>query len=178
MPVVTSVVVPAFVAAPAVPVPVIVPPFTPLPVNPYLQPNLPPAMAANQPQGFVLPAIARTPSGESIPSVLSYLPNGFAKLPATPTFNDITAQLKSLVPVELLALLPVDDGESHWPVSFKTVYPTGDKPLWVLTLKCPTEAAFGFATPPVKLVHVVLTSVMDGINNTGLLSVNLQQVCQ
>jgi hypothetical protein len=166
------------VAAPPAPVAVLVPPHQPLPVNPYLQPGPFPPVAAGQPQGILFPAIAKTPLGQSIPATLSFLPNGLGNLPAVPSFADISAQLKNLVPVEVLALLPVDDGATHWPISFKTVYPTGDKPLWVLTLKCPTEAAFGVAPPPVKLVHVILTGAMDTINATGLLPVNLQQVCQ
>ena len=176
---------PVVVAAPVpapVPMAVLVPPpplpVHPLPVNPYLQPNPFSPEAAKPPQGVFFPAIAKTPSGASIPAILSVLPNGIEGLPDMPSLSSITTQLKNLVPVQLLGLLPVDDGESHWPVSFKTVYPTGEKPLWVLTLKCPTEAAFGVAPPPVKLVHVILTTAMDGINSTGLLPVNLQQVCR
>jgi hypothetical protein len=135
-------------------------------VNPYLQP-IAPSVAANPPP-VVFPMMSKTTAGESVPSTLTYLPNGAASLPQPPTIG-LPAQLKSL--------LGWGDGESHLPISFKTVYPTGEKPLWVLTLKCPTEAAFGFATPPVKLVHILLTNVMDGINATGQLPFNMQQVC-
>jgi len=152
-------------------------PYSP-PANPYLQTALYHPVAAEKPQGVFFPAIGTTPTGDLIPAVLSYLPNGIGKLPEVPTFSDISARLKNLVPADLLALLPVNDGESHWPIDWKTVYPTGERPLWVLTLKCPTEAAFGVAPPPVKIVHVVLTAVMDGINSTKLLPVDLQQVCR
>jgi hypothetical protein len=112
------------------------------------------------------------------PGTLAVPPNAVGKLPDTPSFDSLTMQIKALVPPELLASLPSETGESHWPISWKTVYPTGEKPLWVLTLKCPTEAAFGVAPPPVKVVHVILTTAMDAINATGVFPVNLQQVCQ
>jgi hypothetical protein len=148
------------------------------PANPNLAPALFYPTDPHTPEGIFFPAIGKTPSGELIPAVLSFLPNGFSQLPEIPTFSDISTQLSNLVPGELWALLPVNDGESHWPISWKTVYPTGERPLWVLTLKCPTEAAFGIAPPPIKLVHVALTAVMDGLNSTKLLPVDLQQVCR
>ncbi|MDD5365737.1 MAG: hypothetical protein PHR30_10380 [Gallionellaceae bacterium] len=157
------------VAAPTAPMALMARPMLPPPVNPYLQPLLFPPVVLNQPPAVVFPAISRTQYGEAVPTTLTFLPNGIAGLPA---------QFNSLIPTQLSSLLPGGNGESHWPISFKTVYPTGEKPLWVLTLKCPTEAAFGIAPPPVKVVHIALTAVMDGINYTGVLPVNLQQVCQ
>jgi hypothetical protein len=177
MPVATPTMAAPVVTVPTVPLAVLVPPLHAPPVNPYLQHIPVPPVVTNQPQGVFFPAIAKTPSGESIPAAISFLPNGIGKPPEVPTFDDISAQLKNLVPIQLLALLPVNNGESHWPIAFKTVHPTGAKPLWVLTLKCPTEAAFGLTTPPVKVVHVILTTVMDGINSTAVLPVDLQQVC-
>lgn len=157
---------------------VIVPSFAQPPINPYLQPILLPPVVSQRPPAVVYPAIARTLSGEPVPTTLTYLPYGVGKPPEMPTIAGASTQLKSLVPKQLSDLLAGDDGETHWPISYKTVYPTGEKPLWVLTLKCPTEAAFGIAPPPVKVVHILLTNAMDGINYTGLLPVNLQQVCQ
>lgn len=116
------------------------------------------------------PANATTPPGETMSANPAVVPSEIEKQPDLPTFDNTSTKLR--------ALLGVDNGESHWPISFKTVYPTGEKPLFVITLKCPTEAAFGVAPPPVKLVHIVLTTLMEGINSTGLLPVNLQQVCQ
>ena len=178
LPVATAAMAVPVVATPTAPAGVLAPPPNSQPVNPDPQPVLFHPTDTNQPQGVFFPAIGKTPSGELIPAVLSYLPDGFAKLPEVPSFSDISAQLRNLVPVELLALLPVNNGESHWPISWNTVYPTGARPLWVLTLKCPTEAAFGVAPPPVKLVHVALTAVMDGLNSTKLLPIDLQQVCR
>lgn len=59
----------------------------------------------------------------------------------------------------------------------KTVYPTGEKPLVVITFKCPTEVV-GITTPPIKLLREGITLLLDGINRTNLLSFNMQQVCQ
>lgn len=74
-------------------------------------------------------------------------------------------------------LLPsIPEGETILP-SVKKVYPTGEKPLVVVTFKCPTELV-GVTPPPTKLLHNAVTGVMDAINSTNLLSFNLQQVCQ
>lgn len=59
----------------------------------------------------------------------------------------------------------------------KTVYPTGEKPLVILTFKCPTELV-GITTLPVQLLRDLITFGMDGINSTNLLDFNMQQVCQ
>jgi hypothetical protein len=61
--------------------------------------------------------------------------------------------------------------------TIKKVQPTGEKPLYVLTFKCPTEL-IGIASPPIKVLHWVVTIGMDGINSTNLLPFNMQQVCQ
>lgn len=59
----------------------------------------------------------------------------------------------------------------------KTVYPTGEKPLKVLTFKCPTELV-GVSPPTTKLLHDVVNFAFDSINKTDLLPFNMQQVCQ
>lgn len=61
--------------------------------------------------------------------------------------------------------------------SIKKVYPTGEKPLVVLTFKCPTEL-IGITPIPTKVLRWLITTGMDGINSTNLLSFNMQQVCQ
>ena len=176
---VSPVIAKIIVAPPITPVAVLVPPLPSLPGNPYLQ-HIPfhPAVA-NQPPANFFPAFAISPSGNLTPTVLAFVPNEIGKQSlAAPAFNDIATLAKSLVPTQLATFLPGDEGASHWPISVSIVHPTGDKPLAVLTLKCPTEAAFGFATPPVKLVHIILTTAMDGVNYSGLLPFNMQQVCQ
>ncbi len=59
----------------------------------------------------------------------------------------------------------------------KTVYPTGEKPLVVVTFKCPTELV-GIDTPSTLILHKAVNGGMDLINKTNLLSFNMQQVCQ
>lgn len=67
-------------------------------------------------------------------------------------------------------------GQSILP-SIKKVYPTGEKPLVVVTFKCPTEVV-GITPAPTKLLHEAVTGVMNLVNASNLLSFNLQQVCQ
>lgn len=77
----------------------------------------------------------------------------------------------------LKSLLPsIPEGQSILP-SIKKVYPTGEKPLVVLTFKCPTEL-IGITPIPIKLLHEGVNGVFDVVNATDLLSFNLQQVCQ
>ena len=147
--------------------------------NPYLQPVLIRPVAVTPWTSSPAPATMPLPSGSWLPVLPSYAPYGMVAPPsAALSYSDITRQLKGLVPAQISDFFTPDEGSSHWPLSFKKVYPTGEKPLLVMTLKCPTEAAFGVAPPPVKLVHVILTTAMDGINYTNLLPVTLQQVCQ
>jgi len=147
--------------------------------NPYLQPVIVRPVAIYQPTPALPPAYAALPPGGGYPVMPAYPPYGMASpLTVAPADVGFTTRLKGLVPTQLSSLLSGGTGESRWPISYKTVYPTGEKPLFVLTLKCPTEAAFGISPPPVKLVHVLVDGAMDGINYTNLLPVNLQQVCQ
>lgn len=77
----------------------------------------------------------------------------------------------------LKSLLPSGFSEMSILPSIKTVYPTGEKPLVVLTLKCPTELV-GIATPSTMILHEVINGGMGLINRTNLLSFNMEQVCQ
>lgn len=74
------------------------------------------------------------------------------------------------------ALPSLPEGQSFLP-SIKRVYPTGEKPLVVVTFKCPTELV-GVNTPSTKGLHELVNLAMGGINATNLLAFNLQQVCQ
>lgn len=58
----------------------------------------------------------------------------------------------------------------------QTVYPTGEKPLVVVTFKCPTEL-IGVDTPSTLILHKLVNGTMDLLNRSNLLSFNLQQVC-
>lgn len=84
---------------------------------------------------------------------------GLPSLPALPGLPGL--------PPEGLSLLPV----------IKTVYPTGEKPLVIVTFKCPTELV-GITPLPTKALHDIVTWGMDSINSTNLLAFNMQQVCQ
>lgn len=74
-----------------------------------------------------------------------------------------------------IPLLP-DSGQSILPKITK-VYPTGEKPLVVVSFKCPTEVV-GITPPTIKILHEAVSLGMAGINKTDLLSFDLQQVCQ
>lgn len=82
-------------------------------------------------------------------------------------FGDIRRALPSMPPLADESILP----------TVKKVYPTGDKPLYVLTFKCPTELV-GIVPPPTKVLHWLVSSGMDAINSSNLLPFNMQQVCQ
>jgi hypothetical protein len=60
--------------------------------------------------------------------------------------------------------------------TIKKVYPTGEKPLVILSFKCPTEM-IGVTPPPMKALHELINLGFDGLNKTNMLSFNLQQVC-
>ncbi|MDO9225939.1 MAG: hypothetical protein Q8M09_03720 [Pseudomonadota bacterium] len=61
--------------------------------------------------------------------------------------------------------------------SVTKVYPTGERPMYVLTFKCPTELV-GITPPPTKALRWLISSGMDAVNSTNLLSFSMQQVCQ
>lgn len=74
-----------------------------------------------------------------------------------------------------IARLPVLNGASLLP-DIRKVYPTGEKPLMILSFRCPAELV-GIAPPPIKLLHGAIDLGMQQLNRTDLLSFNLQQVC-
>lgn len=61
--------------------------------------------------------------------------------------------------------------------SVTKVYPTGERPMYVLTFKCPTELV-GITPPPTKALRWLISSGMDAVNSTNMLSFSMQQVCQ
>lgn len=61
--------------------------------------------------------------------------------------------------------------------TFRKVYPTGDKPLVVVTFKCPTEL-IGITTLPTMALHGLVDLGMEAMNASNMLSFNLQRVCQ
>ena len=104
----------------------------------------------------------------------------FAPIQAVPDFQAQENQRPGLGSLfgslgQAIPILP-DSGQSILP-SIKKVYPTGEKPLVVVSFKCPTEV-LGVTPPTIKLLHNLVDMGMDGLNKTDLLSFNLQQVCQ
>lgn len=131
---------------------------------------------------LVAPAVAPAPVETAIKVAyappanpyLAYQQSATPATPATPTnpwnnASKITSNLKSLLP-------SMPEGQSILP-SIKKVYPTGEKPLVVLTFKCPTEL-IGITPIPTKALHGLVNYGFDAVNYTNLLSFNLQQVCQ
>jgi hypothetical protein len=53
----------------------------------------------------------------------------------------------------------------------------GEKPTLLLALKCPTESLLGFSTPSSKILHSVIDTGFDTVNNFGIMPLHLSQVC-
>lgn len=151
---VASVVVNPAVAAPGFPSPTYVPPaYTPRPV---------PLIGGSVENPYLpRPQPREADAGRAVE------PAGAAQQASSGGF------LSGLIPS--IPLLP-GSGQSILPKITK-VYPTGEKPLVVVSFKCPTEVV-GITPPTIKLLHGAVDLGMAGINKTDLLSFDLQQVCQ
>jgi hypothetical protein len=125
--------------------------------NPYLPPKQP-SMPA--------PAVALAGPQEA-PRVPAPRPAGVG------VWNTPAPPWNSALPN--IPILP-GSGQSILP-TIKKVYPTGDKPLMVVSFKCPTEM-IGVSPPSVSMLHNVVALGMDGINRSNFLPFNMQQVCQ
>lgn len=113
----------------------------------------------------------------ALPSPAPSMPYNQAINPASGTgtaagLNQIFNNLRNYLPEPHLPSPDIDILPS-----ITKVYPTGEKPLYVLTFKCPTEL-IGITPLPTKALRWLITAGMDGINSTNLLSFNMQQVCQ
>jgi len=145
----------------------------------------PPATATQAPSAYTASAPAVPPASTNpylSPSAtngnpyLAYTQQaGPASAPdsTTPSFKSFGPDFKGLK--DLLPSLPGKD-QSLLP-SIKKVYPTGEKPLVVVTFKCPIEMV-GVNVPVTKILHGAVNLGMDAVNASNLLSFNLQQVCQ
>lgn len=126
------------------------------------------------------PAPAQAPVNAYVPRVNPYLVNQQPSVPApvlaanTENASAGHASASSGFRFSLPRIAPFE--QSILP-KIQTVYPTGEKPLVVMTFKCPTELV-GIDTPSTLILHKVVNGGMDLINRTDLLSFNLQQVCQ
>lgn len=142
---------------------------SPVSANPYLAYQ----QQAVSTAAYNPPAAQPPQSAPTASSTNAYIATPQHLEPVNPwgNFGQVASNVKQFLPH-----LPGQDGRSILP-SIKTVYPTGEKPLVVLTFKCPTEL-IGITPPPVKLLREGVNLAMDGINRSDLLSFNMQQVCQ
>ncbi|MBU1665355.1 MAG: hypothetical protein KKG92_08145 [Gammaproteobacteria bacterium] len=153
--------------------------------NPYLAYNAAYNTTYNQPFTAFNPveSLGQLLSGlmfslPSLPSVSQPSPAAFNQTPATPNaaaaadLGQMFNSLRNFLPEPHLPSADIDILPS-----ITKVYPTGEKPLYVLTFKCPTEL-IGITPLPTKALRWLITTGMDGINSTNLLSFNMQQVCQ
>jgi len=142
-----------------------------------------PVAASTNPPTPVGQAQTPTPaSGNALPSLPSLPPLPWSQAAyADPKPKEAAKDSKSLGDMwesfkySVLPTMPPSD-QAILP-TIKTVYPTGEKPLKVLTFKCPTELV-GVSPPTTKLLHEAVNFAFDGINKTNLLPFNMQQVCQ
>lgn len=125
----------------------------------------------------VVAAAVVTPTDSSPPAAHPVPANPYAAHPPLIASVDPRKAIGQLIYDVKMALprLPTE-GQSILPV-IKTVHPTGDKPLVVVTFKCPTEV-IGIVPPPTKLLHDAVNAGMDTLNKSNLLAFNMQQVCQ
>lgn len=139
--------------------------------------------AASQPMPPAVPPAAAYTAETPAPRPNPYLANSYAAAAPVAQAPIVTAQ-------PAVASPPLPGGSSsgfslpYIPIfdqailpKIKTVYPTGEKPLVVVTLKCPTELV-GVQTPSSFVLHKVMNGGMELVNRTNLLSFNMQQVCQ
>lgn len=101
-------------------------------------------------------------------------PRQAASAPASPAADpsQLVNSLRNLLPDLHLPSPDIDVLPS-----ITKVFPTGERPMYVLTFKCPTELV-GLTPPPTKALRWLITSGMESINSTNLLPFSMQQVCQ
>ncbi len=61
--------------------------------------------------------------------------------------------------------------------SIKTVYPTGEKPMTVINLKCPVEVIIGETMTAPNAVRSGLNGLFDKLDETNIFPVRMQFVC-
>jgi hypothetical protein len=135
--------------------------------NPYLAYQQQGAAAAPAKPGAAQP-VQGTPSAQANP----YLTTATHPFEPVNPWNSVSQGVNAVK----LALPSLPGGDFSILPKIKTVYPTGEKPLKVLTFKCPTELV-GITTPPIKLLRGGVDLVMEGLNRSDLLPFNMQQVC-
>lgn len=156
------------------------PTYAPQPYAPPAPPYLP--RGGENPYLPKSAARVTAPDGGGAPRPAAPVPTIVAAPSAPPAPGAFTAPAPSAAGTGVLGALghalPIlpDSGRDILP-TIKKVYPTGEKPLVVVSFKCPTELV-GVTPPTIKLLHDAVSLGMDGLNKSNLLSFNLQQVCQ
>lgn len=133
------------------------------------------------PQVYINPYLANTQAFYQAPGT-SYIAPNFPAMPSlsvlpgmpalSPEMDKLWYELRSFLPDPHMPTLDMDILPS-----ITKVYPTGEKPMYVLTFKCPTEL-IGITPLPTKALRWLITSGMEAVNSTDLLPFNMQQVCQ
>lgn len=161
--------------------PVVLPPAQPVALLPTQSPARPATASGNRPmpappqrQPAVKPAETAKPAVRGNPYMAHPQQVNQPLTDMGKALDEIKVGMPSLPSLFSLPSLP--EGLSVLPV-IKTVYPTGEKPLVIVTFKCPTELV-GITPLPTKALHDLVTWGMDSINSTNLLAFNMQQVCQ
>ncbi len=142
-------------------------------INPYL---------ANTQAFYQTPGTASAYSAPSLPNFpampsllglpeMSSLP-GMPSISLSPDLDKLWYEIRSFLPDPHMPTLDMDILPS-----ITKVLPTGEKPLYVLTFKCPTEL-IGITPLPTRALRWLITSGMEAANSTDLLPFNMQQVCQ
>jgi hypothetical protein len=139
--------------------------------NPYASAQIEPPATTSQATssasvGSLAPRVEQAPTPWS--SGRDMMPSALAKLDPLQDLSGLFNSVRNGIPVL--------NGQDLLP-TIKKVYPTGEKPLVILSFKCPTEM-LGVTPPPMKALHELVNFAFDGINKTNLLSFNMQQVCQ
>ena len=153
-----------------------VPPFVFAPVS--ISPSAP-AFVSNTPTPWSPrpnPYIVQ-PVTVTVAPVSAALPWQDQSTTPTPAISQVTATTSTPFASSQGNLNAKDSGKSRSLLpSFTKVYPTGEKPMVVVTFSCPTELA-GINTPSTKILHGIFDLGFGAINATNLLPWTLQQVC-
>lgn len=200
----TTVTVTPTAAAAVTAMPVVAPVAAPVAVIPAPQATPTTATAKNTVSSvppFVFAPVSITPSAPafvaSTPTPWSPRPNPYIVQPVTVTVATPPAtfpwQAQVATPAPSIAQAPATpaapfaSGQDSYNAkdasksrsilpTITKVYPTGEKPMVVVTFNCPTEMA-GVATPTTKIIHSFFDLGFSAINATNALPWTLQQVC-
>jgi hypothetical protein len=148
---------------------------TALPPTPWsvTKTEAPPILTA----AIVSPTIpAATP-----PPTNPYLPSADYPKPNPPIPKSDTNPFEGLKSI-MLFILPDGIGQTHPPLYVKyigsqTDSQSGQKPILLFQVSCPTKALFGFDTPPIHMAQLAVDEIIGMINATDILPIELQKVC-